>query len=428
MGRVYFVIDMKSFFASVECSLMGLDPLTTKLVVADKERGESTICLAVSPALKVLGVKNRCRLNEIPKDLDFIIACPQMQKYIDYAGKIYSIYLDYLSKDDIHVYSIDECFLDVTTFLKNHNMRAKAFALFLINRIQTELHVPATAGIGSNLYLAKIALDIEAKKSKDGIGWLDEAKFIKNLSNHRPITDFWRISRGTSNRLAKYGIYDMEGIRNIDEEILYKEFGVDAELMIDHAYGKEPCLMKHIKEYKGKSKSISSSQILFKSYSISDAILVTKEMVQAGCIDLAKAKLVTSSVLITYNYEDFSYTYARINLTKKTNLFNQMIDEIISACEKVLDNKKKVRRIGYAFYNLLDETNESYDLFTDMNKVEKEKKLRDSILKIQEKYGKNSLLKGLDFMDNATQRERNEMIGGHRGAKRTSKDVIRESS
>ena len=219
--RCYFVIDMKSFFASVECAERGLDPLATRLVVADESRGEKTICLAVSPAMKALGIKNRCRLYEIPKDIDFVIAKPQMKKYIEYASEIYGIYLDYIDKNDIHVYSIDESFIDATDYLKLYKIRAKDFACKLMNEIYEKLHIPATAGIGTNMYLAKIALDITAKHASDHIGWLTEKKFIKELWNHTPLSDFWGISKGTINRLAKFGIYDMEGIAKCDPDILY---------------------------------------------------------------------------------------------------------------------------------------------------------------------------------------------------------------
>lgn len=277
--RVYFVIDMKSFFASVECAERGLDAMTTKLVVADKERSETTICLAVSPAMKKLGVKNRCRLYEIPKDIEYEIAPPRMKKYIEYAAEIYGIYLKYIDKSDIHVYSIDECIIDATDYLKIYNLKAKEFAQKLMNEINDKLHIPSSAGIGSNMYLAKIALDITAKHSPDRIGWLTQEKFIKTLWNHKPLTDFWGISTGISTRLAKYGIYDMEGISKADEDLLYKEFGINAELIIDHSNGIEPCLMSDIKDYKGKTKSISSSQILPCNYNFKDAKLVMREMV-----------------------------------------------------------------------------------------------------------------------------------------------------
>ena len=412
--HVYFVIDMKSFFASVECAERGLDPMTTKLVVADIERTEKTICLAVSPEMKKLGVKNRCRLFEIPRNIDFIIAKPQMQKYIDYAGEIYSIYLNYLSKDDIHVYSIDECFLDVTSYLKIHKVRAKAFALQLMDEIWQKLKIPSTCGIGTNLYLAKIALDITAKSSVDRIGWLDEEKYLKTLSNHTPITDFWRVSVGTAKRLLKYGITDMEGIRNFDEDTLYKEFGIDAELLIDHAYGIEPCTMKDIKNYKSKSKSISQGQILKEGYKKDDFILVLKEMIQFGTYRLKENHLVTDLIAIYIRYDDMTYSHYSIRIPYRTNLYKYMIDFIIKETNEKVSDKKLIKGINYAFMNVLSDEYESYDLFVNQNEVDKEKKLYDSILKIQTKYGKNALLKGIDFDEKATQRERNKMIGGHR--------------
>ena len=234
--RIYFVIDMKSFFASVECAERGLDAMTTKLVVADETRTEGTICLAVSPALKECGVKNRCRLFEIPKGLEYIIAPPRMKKYIEYAANIYAIYLKYIDKADIHVYSIDECFIDVTDYLKMYKLRAKQFAKMLMSEIWEKLKIPSSCGIGTNLYLAKIALDITAKHSKDRIGWLTEEKYISTLWKHQPLTDFWQISFGTVDRLKKYGIFDMQGIAKCSQEKLYKEFGINAELLIDHAW------------------------------------------------------------------------------------------------------------------------------------------------------------------------------------------------
>ena len=231
--RCYMVIDMKSFFASVECAERGLDAMKTKLIVADPTRTISTICLAVSPALKKLGVKNRCRLYEVPTNIKYIIAPPRMNKYIQYASNIYSIYLKYMSKEDIHVYSIDECILDVTDYLKIYKMRAIDFAKLLMKEIFDNLHIPSSAGIGTNMYLAKIALDITAKKSPDRIGYLTEEKFKNELWNHRPITDFWGISKGIATRLSKMAIYDMEGIAKYPEEYLYKEFGINAEILID---------------------------------------------------------------------------------------------------------------------------------------------------------------------------------------------------
>ncbi|MBR3885401.1 MAG: DNA repair protein [Clostridia bacterium] len=413
--RVYFVIDMKSFFASVECAERGLDAMTTKLVVADESRTDTTICLAVSPAMKALGIKNRCRLFEIPKTIDFIIAPPRMKKYIEYAAKIYGMYLKYISKTDIHVYSIDECILDVTDYLKIYNLKAKDFALKLMKEINDSFGIPSSAGIGSNMYLAKIALDITAKHAPDRIGWLTEEKYIKTLWNHKPLSDFWQISTGTIDRLAKYGISDMEGIARCDEELLYKEFGVNAELLIDHAWGREPCLMEDIKSYKTKSKSISSSQILPCNYEYKDAKIVMREMVQNGCYDLARQHYSTSLIHLIIGYGDdrsFAKGTTRMNVT--TNLYAIIGDYTDKLFDKIVDKTRPIRRIGYDFAELVSDELEQYDFFTDLEKVGKEKKLVNSVLDIQDKFGKNAILKGIDLNEKATQRERNNSIGGHR--------------
>jgi len=416
-NRVYFVIDMKSFFASVECAERGLDAMTTNLVVADLERSTTTICLAVSPAMKALGVKNRCRLFEIPNDLEYIVAKPRMKKYIEYSANIYAIYLKYIDKRDIHVYSIDECIIDVTDYLKIYKMKAKEFAKLLMTEILDTLGIPSTTGIGSNIYLAKIALDITAKHSPDRIGWLTEEKFIKELWHHRPITDFWGISRGTCERLAKFGIHDMCGIANTSEDLLYDEFGVNAELLIDHAWGRETCLMEDIKNYKGKSRSISNSQILPCNYSYDQARVVFQEMIQDGCYRLAREHLSTRLVHIYLGYgDDRTGAKGSIRMSETTNLYSI----IIGYAEKLFDDvykdrTKPVRKIGYDFDGLVSENSEQYDLFSNNEKIEKEKKLTMSILNIQDKFGKNSLLKGIDLKEKATQRDRNKMVGGHNG-------------
>lgn len=412
-NRVYYVIDMKSFFASVECAERGLDAMKAKLVVADASRTEKTICLAVSPALKAMGVKNRCRLFQIPKNIDFIIAKPRMKKYIEYAANIYAIYLKYIDKKDIHVYSIDECIIDVTDYLKLYKTRAKPFALKLINEINEKYHIPATCGIGSNMYLAKIALGITAKKAKDRIGWLTEEKFKAELWNHRPLSDFWGISRGIESHLARLYIYDMEGISKADPEMLYKEFGVNAELLIDHSNGIETATMADVKSYQNKSKSISSSQILPKGYNYNDALLVLKEMVVEGCYNLARSGYVTTIISLGVGYEDHGGAHASTKISLATNLYSFISKEITKLFEKCVDKNRLVRRIGFGFGGLLPAEKEQYDLFTDLSKVEKEKKLRDSIIMLKDKYGKNSVLKGMDFEENATARERNKQIGGH---------------
>lgn len=416
--RVYFVIDMKSFFASVECAERGLDAMTTDLVVADEERTDRTICLAVSPSMKAKGVKNRCRLYEIPKNLEYIIAKPRMKKYIEYAGEIYAIYLKYIDKNDIHVYSIDECILDVTDYLKIYKMKAKDFAKKLMAEIWETLGIPSSAGIGTNMYLAKIALDITAKHSEDRIGWLTQEKFIKTLWHHKPITDFWGISTGTRDRLAKFGIHDMAGIASTSEDLLYDEFGVNAELLIDHAFGRETCLMCDIKNYKSKSRSISNSQILPCNYTYEQGKIVIKEMIQEGCYRLAREHYSTSLIHIYLSYGDEFKIGAKgtVRMNETTNLYSIIGKYAEELYDKIYKDKTRpVRRIAYDFSCLISENGEQYNFFTDLNKVEKEKNLVRSVLDLKDKFGKNAVLKGLDLKEDATQRERNKMVGGHNG-------------
>ncbi len=414
--RVYFVIDMKSFFASVECAELGLDAMKARLVVADESRTDKTICLAVSPALKELGVKNRCRLFEIPKNLNYIVVPPRMKKYIEYAAEIYGIYLKYVSKEDIHVYSIDECILDVTDYLSIYKLSAHEFAKILTSEILSKLKIPSSVGIGTNMYLAKIALDLTAKLSPDRIGYLNEEKFKKELWHHRPLTDFWQISKGISSRLARHGVFDMKGITELKEETLYKEFGINAELIIDHAYGKESCLMSDIKAYKGKSKSISSSQILPCGYAFNGAKLILKEMIQEGCYRLYKENLVASRVNLFVGYEGESeFVHAGKTLGVNSYLNSVILPAAEEVFDKIVDKYKSVRRIGFSLTGLLPVSYENYDLFTDFSKIEKEKNLVKSVVDIKEKFGKNAILKARDFTKGATARERNEQVGGHKG-------------
>lgn len=416
--RIYFVIDMKTFFASVECAERGLDPFTTNLVVADKTRGEGTVCLAITPKMKELGIRNRCRLFEIPKNIEFIVASPRMKKYIEYASKIYAIYLKYISSSDIHVYSIDECFIDATDYLKIYKLTPKEFALKLMNEINQTLHIPSTCGIGTNLYLAKIALDITAKKSIDRIGFLNEEIFKKTLWEHKPLTDFWGISYGISNRLEKFCIYDMKGIATADEDFLYDLFGVNAELLIDHAKGIETCLMEDIKNYKSKSKSLSSSQILPCNYNFKDAKIVMLEMIQNGCYDLMKQNVVTQHLRLIIGYGDNQKTREKvkgtIRMKETTNLYTVIAPYYENLFNEIVDKTRPIRQVAYGFDNILSADNEYYDLFTDLEKIKKEKKLTKKVIAIQEKYGKNAVLKATDLQKNATQKERNKMIGGHK--------------
>lgn len=410
--RVYFVIDMKSFFASVECAERGLNPMTTNLVVADKERTEKALCLAVSPSLKKLGVKNRCRLFDIPKNIEYIIAKPRMKKYIEYNAKIYGMYLNYFDKKDIHVYSIDESIIDVTDYLKLYGIRAKALALKLIKEIQVKFNIPATCGIGTNMYLAKVALAITAKNSNDGIGWLDENKYKRELWYHKPISDFWGFSRGIESHLARLGIYDMHSISIADEDMLYKEFGVNAEIIIDHSNGIEPVRMEDIKNYKRKSHSISQQQVLSRGYSYDEILIILKEMINEGCINLAKNHLVTNLISIYVGYENEGISHASNKILITTNLYSLIIVEALKIFERIIDKNKKVKRIGFSF-SALPDIYEQYDLFTDIDSVNKEKKLVNSINELKDRFGKNSVLKAIDYSESATQRERNKLIGGH---------------
>ena len=414
--RVYFCIDMKTFYASVECAERGLNPFEPNLAVVDENRGKNALCLAITPKMKAQGIKNRCRMSEIPKQINFIRALPRMQLYIDYAADIYEIYLNYFAPQDIYVYSIDESFIDVTDYLPMYNIDAVSFAKKLMNEIAAKMHIPSTAGIGTNLYLAKIALDITAKHSKDHIGYLDEDSYIKTLWNHRPITDFWQIAQGTERRLAKYGIYDMEGIAKAPTDLLYKVFGVNAELLIDHAWGREPCLMEDIKNYRSKSKSVSFSQVLPSDYTYEQAKTVMMEMVIHGCQEMMRRKVITNKVgiFVGYTFGGREGTGGTTRMTVTTNLPSKIEPYVEQLFERTTDKQVPIRRLGINFEDVCDEGCEGYDLFTNFEEVEREKKREHAILEIADKYGKNAILRGLNYMDGATQRERNTFIGGHR--------------
>ncbi len=414
-NRIYFCIDMKSFFASVECAERGLNPFTTNLVVADETRGNGALCLAVSPKMKALGVKNRCRMFEIPKGIEYIIAKPRMKKYIEYAADIYELYLRYIDRNDIHVYSIDESFIDATDYLRCYKTGAKEFATMLMNLIAVEKHIPATAGIGTNLYLAKIVLDITAKKVPDHIGYLDEKLYQTTLWKHRPITDFWHIAGGTAKRLAKLGVYDMEGITRLPEELLYKTFGINAEILIDHAWGREPCTMQDIKGYKSNSKSISNSQILFEDYTFDKALVVMDEMTLNMCHRMMREHVISNKVgiYIGYSKDVIPPAAGTIKMHITTNVYSAIKPYVHQLFERIVDKETPIRRIGIDFTNIVDDCCEGYDLFTDMDAIEKEKRTEAAVLKMQDKYGKNAVLRASDLLEGATAIQRNKQIGGH---------------
>lgn len=415
--RTYMCIDMKSFYASVECAERCLNPFETCLVVADETRGPNALCLAISPKMKALGVKNRCRLSDIPKHIEYIIAPPRMKLYIDYAADIYAIYLDYFSPDDIHVYSIDESFLDVTHYLGTYHMTPKLLAKTLMNEIANQLHIPSTAGIGTNLFLAKIALDISAKHAKDHMGYLDEELFRQTLWDHEPLTDFWQISDGTVARLAKYGIRTMRGITQASEQLLYKTFGKDAELLIDHAWGRESCRMEDIKNYRAKTHSVSFSQILPRDYSYEEARIVMQEMILHGTHELMKRKVIAPrvSIYVGYTYRaTIPGSKGSIKLTSATAVNSLLQEAVMPIFDRIADRETPIRRLAIAFENVVDEGCEGYDLFTDWHAVEREKARERAVMEINGRYGKNAVLRGTNYLKGATQRERNEMIGGHR--------------
>ncbi len=417
--RIYLCIDLKSFYASVECVERGLDPMKTNLIVADPDRTEKTICLAVTPAMKALGVKNRCRVFEIPPNIKYIVAEPRMQKYIDYAAEIYGIYLRFVSKDDIHVYSIDEVFVDVTDYLTLYHMTAKELGLEMMDEVYKKLGIWATCGIGTNLYLAKVALDITAKHSKDFVGFLDEALYQKNLWKHRPITDFWRVGNGTARQLEAMGIYDMETITKVPEDLLYKKFGIDAELLIDHAWGREPTTMKDIKNYKPKTNCLTSGQVLMRDYSFEEGKIVVKEMMDLLCLDMVEKGLVTKSLTLNIGYSNFlkmQPAHGSISADVPTNADSILVHLIVELYNKIVDSKFPIRRVNISCNNVMAEEKQykQLSMFDNFEKLEKNSKIQKTLIKIKKEFGKNAVFKGMDLEEGATTLERNKQIGGHK--------------
>lgn len=415
MTRTYLCIDLKCFYASVECAARGLDPFETCLVVADPKRGDGAICLAISPKMKQLGIQNRCRVFDIPKTLSYITALPRMRLYMETSADIYEVYLKYISKDDIHVYSIDEAFLDVTNYLQLYQMTPSQLANVITQDIYKQTGITATVGIGTNLYLAKVALDISAKHSPTHMAFLDEDTYKKTLWHHQPLTDFWQVGRGIAKRLKKFGIMNMYDVAHCPEKLLYNEFGVNAEYLIDHAHGIEPTTIADIKLYQPKSNSLSSNQILFEDYSYEDASLVLKEMVEQGVLNLIEKRLVTNHIglHIGYSKDSTKATGGSMKLSVKTNSYKQLYDQFQQLYERTTNRNHLIRSMGISFGNVVDEEQATYDLFTDMDALKKEKQLQLTVLDIKHKYGKNSVLKGMNLLEKATTVKRNSLIGGH---------------
>ena len=413
--KAYLCIDLKTFFASVECVERKLDPFAVNLVVADPSRGKGALCLAVSPKMKEQGVHNRCRIFEIPDNISYITAMPRMNLYMQYSADIYGIYLKYISREDIHVYSIDEAFLDVSEYLQMYSVSAKELARMILQDIYTTTGITATVGIGTNLYIAKIALDITAKHAKDNMGVLDEQLYRETLWHHKPVSDFWQVGRGISKRLEKYSVADMYDIAHMDERILYREFGVNAEYLIDHAWGREPTTIKEIKAYKSKSNSLSNSQILFEDYNYEEALLVLKEMVELNVQNLVESHRVTDHIglYIGYSARNVKATGGSRKLSNVTNSYAYLRNAFIELYRETVNRQELVHMLSISFGNVVDEMYETYDLFTDFNALEKEKKLQLTLLNIKHKFGKNAVIKGMNLLNKATAISRNKLVGGH---------------
>ena len=431
--KQYLCIDLKSFYASVECVERGLDPMTTDLVVADPERTSKTICLAVSPSLKARGVSGRARVFEIPESFDYIMAPPRMAKYVEYSANIYAIYLRYFSKDDIHVYSIDEAFMDVTNYLPLYDCTARELGERIRQEVLREVGIPATCGLGPNLYLAKLALDITAKHSPDFFGELDYDSYQATLWDHTPLTDFWRIGRGTERRLAELGIHTMGELALYpDMERLYDVFGIDAEILIDHAWGYEPVGIADIKGYRAQTHSITNAQVLGCPYPFEDALIVVKEMADASCLDMVGKRVAADSVTLVVRYDRESApqpagaydprdprNYAAdargtVRFPEATNSRETILPRIVELFEGIVDRGRLVHNLMLNFNNVAPEEVGQLSLFVDAERTAEERNRQEAILDIKRKFGKNSLLKGIDLMPQATQRDRNRQLGGHK--------------
>lgn len=413
---MFLCIDLKSFYSSVEAVERGLDPMTTKLVVADPDRGKGTICLAVSPALKALGVKNRCRVYEIPNDIEYIMARPRMKLYLKYSARIYGIYLKYFSKNDIHVYSVDEAFMDTSTYGLIYPVSAKDLGLSIMKDILDTTGLRSTCGIGTNLYLAKIALDILSKHSPDYIGILDEKTYLEKLWHHRPLTDFWRIGSHTQAKLAAYDLFDMYDIAHANENMIYSILGKDAELLIDHSWGRESVTMGDIKNYKPSVHSLSSGQVLLRDYSAEEAELIVKEMADLLCLDMLQKSVVTNSFALGIGYShlyDLNGSTGSVALPVMTNSSRIVIPYLISLYWKIVNYGTPIRQIFLSANKIESQDFVQLNLFVDPDELIKDRNLQTAVNSIKAKYGKNSILRGMNLYDHSTAIQRNRQIGGH---------------
>lgn len=450
--RTYICIDLKSFYASVECADRGLDPFTTKLVVADPTRSSNTICLAITPALKAAGVRNRCRVREIPEGIEYMTAMPRMRRYMEVSQQIYKVYLRFVSTDDIYPYSIDECFIDATPYLKLYDVGAKEFAERLRSAVLQETGVTATAGIGTNMFLAKVALDVTAKKTPDGIGILDEESFKRELWFHQPITDIWGIGPGIARRLAKYGAYDLAGVCAIRPATLHKEFGKNAEYLIDHAWGQEPCTLAQVRAYKPKEHSLNSGQVLMRDYSFDEARTVLREMVNDSALELVEKGLACGGIGLYVGYSragleragveyfdgghglrmvnagDGGGTRPRVlaaygggshKLESDTNSEHALLRAFLALYDETVARDACIRRVNISFTHLIPENQVQQSLFDACDDAllaqqERERKIAEAVVAARDRFGANAVLRGTSLKDEANARERHNQVGGHR--------------
>ena len=446
MPRQYLVIDLKSFYASVECVERGLDPLVAPLVVADLSRSDKTICLAVSPALKARGVRNRCRIFEIPEGIPYVVAPPRMALYMRRSCDIYSVYLRYLSAQDIHVYSVDEAFLDVSGYLDLYGCTARELGERIRSEVVKETGIPATCGLGTNLYLAKVALDITAKHSPDFFGELDEQSYRDTLWSHTPITDFWRVGPGTQRRLAQMGIHTMGQLALHPREPIYDAFGIDAEILIDHAWGREPVTMADIKAYRSQSHSLANGQVLSRDVDYGGGLLIAKEMADQLVMDLVAQGKVARSLHLDLGYRATREERAliadqarrqvdgragehgaRVRLgelfergTAALPAHSSSLDEVWGCLERLYRSIANPRRPLHRIYITLGEVRDAdgdgiqMSLFQDVPRTERELRRTQAVNAVRDKFGSNALLRAHDLLPQATARERNGQIGGHR--------------
>ena len=415
---VYMCLDLKSFYASVECADLGVDPFTTPLVVADASRGLGAITLAISPALKQLGVKNRCRLFEIPSTIEYMAVKPRMRRYMEVSASIYSVLLDYVAPEDIHVYSIDEYFIDVTPYSRLYKKTWRELALLFKYKVLEQTHIHATVGLGTNLFLAKVALDVLAKHAPQGIGILNEKLFKEKIWHHQPITDIWQIGSGIASRLHKYGVVDLHGITTVPEERWYKEFGINAELLIDHAWGRETCTMKEIHMYRPAKHSLSRGQILLRNYSYEECFVPLREMVESLLLELIAEKALTKYISLGVRYADKKVkgTGGSRRLSKYTCSLEVLSQAVLELYKKTTHPHQEIRQLSVGFDDLVSREAVPWeeDLFsTSQDREEKTYQVERTVLSIKEKFGGNSILRASSLQEEGTMQFRNTLVGGH---------------